>query len=54
MASFQTKIRAETPRKGENRNYRSVPRNRKFLKNRKKFKKNLKNTIVASFQAKIR
>ena len=43
MASFKAKIRGETPRNGENKNYRSVPfnltRNRKFQKNRKKFKK---------------
>ena len=25
MASFQTKLRGEMPRKGENKNYRSVP-----------------------------
>ena len=40
MASFQAKIRGETPR---NKNYRSVPfqpdAERKFQKNRKKFKK---------------
>ena len=40
MPSFQAKIRGETPR---NKNYRSVPfqpdAERKFQKNRKKFKK---------------
>ena len=45
MASFQAKITGETLRKRENKNYHSVPfrlnlpRNRKFQKNRKKFKK---------------
>ena len=43
MDSFQAKIRRETLRTGENKNYRHVPcqptRNGKFQKNRKKFKK---------------
>ena len=45
--------------KERNKNYRSVPFhsypmcNRKFQKKRKKLQKKLKNTIVASFQAKI-
>ena len=58
MPSFQAKIGLKRPGKRENNNYRSVPfcsyptRNRKFLNNSKKFKK-LKNTIMASFQAKI-
>ena len=58
MASFQAKIGLKRPRKRENNNYRSVPfrsyptRNREFQKIAKKFKK-LKNTIMASFQAKI-
>ena len=54
MASFQAKIRGETPRKSENRNHRSV----RFqpdakLKIPKKKEKIKKNTIVASFKAKI-
>ena len=59
MASFQAKIALKRPRKRENNNYRSVPlrsyptRNREFQKIAKKFKK-LKNTIMASFQAKNR
>ena len=58
MASFQAKIGWKRLRKRENKNYRSVPfryyltRNRKFQKNSKKFKK-LKNSVTASFQAKI-
>ena len=50
--------RLEKDEKARNKNYRFVPflsyptRNRKFQKNRKKSKK-LKNTIVASLQAKI-
>ena len=58
MPSFQAKIGLKRPRKRENNNYRSVPfrsyptRNREFQKIVKKFKK-LKNTIMASFQAKI-
>ena len=55
MGSFQAKIGWKMPRKGENKNYHSVPfhsyptRNRK---QQKKFKK-LKDTIMASFRAKI-
>ena len=58
MASFQAKIGWKTQRKRENKNCHSVPfrsyptHNRKFQKNKKKFKK-LKNTTMASFQAKI-
>ena len=57
MYSFQAKIGLKKMRKGENKNYRSVP----FLPNAKlkipkkiaiKLKK-LKYTIMASFQAKI-
>ena len=53
MASFLAKIGLRRPRKGENKNYRSLP----FLpdakqKIPKKFKK-LKNTIMATFQDKI-
>ena len=45
MASFQGKIGWKRPRKGENKNYHSVPfrsyttRNRKFEKNGKKIQK---------------
>ena len=45
MYSFQAKIRLKKMRKGENKNYRSVPfrsyttRNRKFQKNSKKIQK---------------
>ena len=53
MASFQAKICRERQRKSENKNYRSIT----FLPNRlekiPKKKKNLKNTIIATFQAKI-
>ena len=48
MASFQAKICWKRPRKGENKNYRSVPfrsyttRNRKFEKSGKKIHKNKK------------
>ena len=58
MASFQAKIGWKMQRKRENKNCHSVPfrsyqtGNRKFKKIAKKFKK-LKNTIMASFQAKI-
>ena len=53
MASFQAKIVCKMPRKKEIKNYRFVP----FLpdalqKIPKKFKKK-KNTIMASFQARI-
>ena len=55
MASFQAKKGWKRTRKNENKNCLSVP----FLpdgkyKTPKKEKKNKKNTIVASFQAKIR
>ena len=59
MASFQATIVWKRPRKRENKNYRFVPfrsyltRNRKFQKNSKKIQKIKKNTIMASFQAKI-
>ena len=60
MASLLTKISWERLRKRENKKNKKkiVPmsscltRNRKFKKIAKKFK-NLKNTIIASFQAKI-
>ena len=58
MASFQAKIVWKRPRKRENKNYRFVP----FLpvalqkiakKIAKKLKKTKKNTIMASFKARI-
>ena len=40
MASFQAKVGWKSPRKGENKNFRSYPtRNRKFQKNSKKIQK---------------
>ena len=46
MASFQTKLRGEMPRKGENKNYRSVPfqpnASQKIPKKKEKIKKKLK------------
>ena len=59
MASFQAKMGCKRPGKRENKNYRSVPfcsyptRNRKFQKNSQKIQNIKKNTIMASFQAKI-
>ena len=59
MALFQTKAGRKRLGKKENRKYRSVPfrsyptRNRKFQKNSQKFQNIKKNTIMASFQAKI-
>ena len=57
MASFQTKIIWKRPRKRENKNYRFVPflpdALRKIPKKQQKNSKNKKNTIMASFQAKI-
>ena len=60
MASFQAKTGWKRPRRRENKNYRSVPfrsiPTSRVIENSKikakKFKK-LKNTIMASFQAKI-
>ena len=60
MAPFQAKICWKTHRKRKNRNYHSVPFRshptlsviENFKKIAKKFKK-LKNTTMASFQAKI-
>ena len=54
MASFHGKIGWKRQRKRENKNYRSIT----FLPNRlekipKKKQKNLKNIIIATFQAKI-
>ena len=52
MASFQAKIGWKSPRKSENKNYRSVPflpgAEKKMPKKSKKLKK-LKNTIMDSF-----
>ena len=43
MASFQAKVSRKSPRKGENKNFRSLSflpsRNRKFQKNSKKIQK---------------
>ena len=57
MASFQTKTGWKRPRKRENKkfSFRSVPTRHEIENSKKiakKFKK-LKNTIIASFQAKI-
>ena len=53
MASFQAKIRGETVIKTIVLFCSNLTRKRKFQKNRKKLKKIKKNTIVASFKAKI-
>ena len=59
MYSFQAKIGWKKMRNGKNKNYRSVPfrsyptRNWKFEKKKAKKLKKLKNTTMASFQAKI-
>ena len=57
MASFQTKIVWKRPTKRENKNYRFVPLLPdalwKIRKKQQKYSKNKKNTIMASFQAKI-
>ena len=55
MVSFQAKIDLKKPRKRENNNHRSVPTQHEIENSKKiekKFKK-FKNTIMASFQAKI-
>ena len=55
MPLFQAKIGWKMPRKREYKNYSSVPTRREIENSKKiaeKFKK-LKNTIMASFQAKI-
>ena len=55
MVSSQAKIDLKRPRKRENNNYRSVPTRHEIENSKKiakKFKK-FKNTIMASFQAKI-
>ena len=57
MASIQARIGWKRQRKGENKNYRSVPflpdGLQKMSKKKQKNFKELKNTIVASFQTKI-
>ena len=56
MASFQDKIGWKAQRKRENKNCRFVP-TRRVIENSKKIAKKLKklkNTIMASFQAKNR
>ena len=60
MASFQAKISRKTLRRRENKYYRSVPfrsvPTRSVIQNFKKIAKKvkkLKNTVMASFQAKI-
>ena len=53
MASFQAKIRGETVIKTIVLFRSNLTRKRKFQKKSKKFKKIKKNTIVASFKAKI-
>ena len=55
MAPFQAKIGCKTYRKCENKNCHSVPTLR-VIENSKKIAKkfeNLKNTIMASFKAKL-
>ena len=57
MASFQAKVGWKSPRKKENKNFRSISfHSRRVIENSKKIGKNfkeLKNTIMASFQAKV-
>ena len=57
MATFQAKIVWKRPRKRENKNYRFVSflpdALQKIPKKWEKNSKNKKNTIMASFQAKI-
>ena len=57
MVSFEAKIVWTRPRKRENKNYRFVPflpdALQKIPKKRQKISKNKKNTIMASFKAKI-
>ena len=57
MASFQAKIVWKRPRKRENKNYHFVPflpdALQKIPKKQQKNSKNKKNTIMASFQARI-
>ena len=57
MASFQAKIVWKRPRKRENKNYRLFPflpdALQKIPKKQQNNSKNKKNTMMASFQAKI-
>ena len=57
MVSFQAKIVLKRSTKGENKNYRFVlflpDALQKIIKKQQKSSKNKKNTIMASFQAKI-
>ena len=57
MASFQAKIVLKRPTKRENKNYRFVlflpDASQNIPKKQQKNSKNKKNTIMASFQAKI-
>ena len=53
MASFHGKIGWKKQRKRENKNYRSITFLPSRLEKIPKKKKNLKNTIIATFQAKI-
>ena len=57
MATFQAKIVWKRPRKRENKNYRFVPflpdALQKIPKNQQKNSKKKKNSIMASFHAKI-
>ena len=57
MDSFEAKIGWKRMRKSENKNYRCVPflpnAKYKFRKEQQKKFRKLKNTIMASFQAKI-
>ena len=55
MASFQAKIGWKRPRKGENKNYCSVPTRHVIENSKKRAKKlkKLKNIIMALFQGNI-
>ena len=57
MASFQAKVGRKRMRKGENKNYCSVPflsdAKQKIQKKKKKNSKKLKDTIMAPFRVQI-
>ena len=57
MASFQAKVGWKSPRKEENKNFRSISflhdALQKIAKKQEKKSKKFKNTIMASFQAKV-
>ena len=57
MASFQAKIGWKSPRKRENKNFRSVPLlhdpQYKIPKKQQRNSKKLKNTVMDSFQAEV-